>query len=63
MSRSRNKARRRHLRIETLESRDLPTGDLTIHAFHDANANGSWDSGEDGVPDLVVNFELVAGGG
>ena len=60
---SKSKSRRRPLRLDTLEARDVPTGDFLVNAFHDANADGLWTSGENGVPGLVVNYELLAGGG
>ena len=47
--------RRRQLRLETLEQRNLlTTGSISGTVFEDLNGNGVQDAGEDGMPDSTV---------
>ena len=45
---------RRQLRLELLEARDVPTGQLNFAAFNDLNQNAVWESNEFGVPGVVL---------
>ena len=44
------------LRVDSLESRNLPAGQLNLEAFVDANRNGVWDAGEQGLAGVVFTY-------